>query len=537
MAVSELVTKIGFVGSLEPLDRLNSGLTTSIKTIGGVGVAFGAMGLALNAWVDNQLEATYQTSNFAKELGVSIEAMQEWGYIAKMNGSSAEAVQSSMSSLSEKMGEFAKFDSGEGKEVFEKLGIAVKDSEGKIKSADLVMRDLANSMQGMSASEQKSITAKLGIDESMLQTLRLTNDQFEHLRDRAGKLGIVTEQQAEQVRKYKQSLGELGHGLESIKTQLAIAFTPALTEASNGFTDLLVNNKELIDNGINKTVDVLMSFGRALVNTGKLIYNMIDNTIGFENALMILGAAVLYVNRAMLLNPLGLVIGAVLLAIAVVDDLTVAFEGGESVIADFFASFNVDIVKTLTGAFNVLKGTWVGMIATILRLSEGVLAFFTLLEQGGKHLGVDFDLNIEGQYEKTKSLADKYSQESKDLISGAFNNGIKVDDSKPIGVEAVPLQQVEKVKGTENIPLAKNYNDTGNVHPAPIPATLPLLNENSHLPSNITNSNATTNNNTQNNHIKIEVKADNPQQAAQAINDSLKTQISDASKQFNTGGR
>lgn len=497
MVVSELVTKIGFVGSLEPLDRLNSGLTTSIKTIGGVGVAFGAMGLALNAWVDNQLEATYQTSNFAKELGVSIEAMQEWGYIAKMNGSSAEAVQSSMSSLSEKMGEFAKFDSGEGKEVFESLGIAVKDSEGKIKSADLVMRDLANSMQGMSASEQKSITAKLGIDESMLQTLRLTNDQFEHLRDRAGKLGIVTEEQAEQVRKYKQSLGELGHGLESIKTQLAIAFTPALTEASNGFTDLLIENKELISNGINKTVDVLTSFGRALVNTGKLIYNMIDNTIGFENALMILGAAVLYVNRAMLLNPLGLVIGAVILAIGVIDDLTVAFQGGESVIGDFFASFNVDIVKALTGAFNVLKGTWVGMIATILRLSEGVLAFFTLLEKGGKHLGVDFDLNIEGQYEKTKALADKYSQESKDLISGSFAGGIKVDDSKGFGT----------------------------------------LNDNALLPNSVTNSNVATNNNTQNNNIKIEVKADNPQQAAQVINDSLKTQISDASKQFNVGGR
>ena len=159
------------------------------------------------------------------------------------------------------------------------------------------------------------------------------------------------------------------------------------------------------------------------------------------------------------------------------------------------------------------------------------------MKQGGKHLGVDFDLNIEGQYEKTKALADKYSQESKDLLSGAFAGGIKVDDSKPIGVEAVPLQQVEKVKGTENIPLAKNYNDTGNVHPAPIPATLPKLNDNALLPSNITNSNATTNNNTQNNNIKIEVKADNPQQAAQVINDSLKTQILDASKQFNTGDR
>ena len=496
MAVSELVTKIGFVGSLEPLDRLNSGLTTSIKTIGGVGVAFGAMGLALNAWVDNQLEATYQTSNFAKELGVSIEAMQEWGYIAKMNGSSAEAVQSSMSSLSEKMGEFAKFDSGEGKEVFESLGIAVKDSEGKIKSADLVMRDLANSMQGMSASEQKSITAKLGIDESMLQTLRLTNDQFEHLRDRAGKLGIVTEQEAEQIRKYKQSLGELGQGFEHIKTKLAIAFTPALTEASNGFTDLLIENKEFISNGLNKTVDVLTSFGRALINTGKSIYDLISHSTGLQVVLGVLGARILFVNRAMLLNPIGLITGAIILAIAVVDDLRVAFEGGESVIGDFFASFNIDIVKALTGYFNILEGTWKGLGATVLDLTADILEFFALLEKGGKYIGIDFDLNIDELQKSVKEEANRLTKESKDLISGAFAGGIKVDDTKDFGI-----------------------------------------NPNAHLPSNVTNSNVATNNNTQNNHIKIEVKADNPQQAAQVINDSLKTQISDASKQFNTGGR
>ena len=514
MAVSELVTKIGFVGSLEPLDRLNSGLTTSIKTIGGVGVAFGAMGLALNAWVDNQLEATYQTSNFAKELGVSIEAMQEWGYIAKMNGSSAEAVQSSMSSLSEKMGEFAKFDSGEGKEVFESLGIAVKDSEGKIKSADLVMRDLANSMQGMSASEQKSITAKLGIDESMLQTLRLTNDQFEHLRDRAGKLGIVTEQQAEQVRKYKQSLGELGHGLESIKTQLAIAFTPALTEASNGFTDLLIENKELISNGLNKTADVLTSFGSALINTGKSIYDLISHSTGLQVVLGVLGARILFVNRAMLLNPIGLITGAIILAIAVVDDLTVAFQGGESVIGDFFASFNIDIVKALTGYFNILEGTWKGLGATVLDLTADILEFFALLEKGGKYIGIDFDLNIDELQKSVKEEANRLTKESKDLISGAIAGGIKVDDSLGIGQE----------KGSSN---PDNFNDKGTVRYAPIPA----LNQNTHLPNSVAN------NNTQNNHIKIEVKADNPQQAAQVINDSLKTQISDASKQFNTGGR
>ena len=83
------------------------------------------------------------------------------------------------------------------------------------------------------------------------------------------------------------------------------------------------------------------------------------------------------------------------------------------------------------------------------------------------------------------------------IPSGAFAGGIKVDDSKGFGT----------------------------------------LNDNALLPNSVTNSNVATNNNTQNNNIKIEVKADNPQQAAQVINDSLKTQISDASKQFNTGGR
>ena len=51
----------------------------------------------------------------------------------------------------------------------------------------------------------------------------------------------------------------------------------------------------------------------------------------------------------MLLNPFGLFVAGVILAIGVVDDLMVAFDGGESVIKDFFASF---------GAFNISGNTY-----------------------------------------------------------------------------------------------------------------------------------------------------------------------------------
>ena len=92
------------------------------------------------------------------------------------------------------------------------------------------------------------------------------------------------------------------------------------------------------------------------------------------------------------------------------------------------------------------------------------------------------------------SMKNIFPELSNKLIK--INNGIKVDDTKDFGI-----------------------------------------NPNAHLPSNVTNSNATTNNNIQNNNFKFEVKADNPQQTAQVINDSLKNQLSDASKQFNTGDR
>ena len=547
MVASELVNKISFVGSLQPLDRLNAGLTTSIKAIGLSAVAFGGAGIALNSWVSSTTEAITQTSKLSNDLGVGIESLQQWEYVAKMSGGSAEGLQESMRGLAERVGEFAKFDSGEGKEVFTALGISVKDSEGKVKSADLVMQDLRKSMQGLGASEQISIANKLGLDKSMLGTLRLTDEQFLHLQDRAKGLGIVTEEQTKQVDKYKKSLIDLNHGLSSIQMQLAIAFTPALENTANMFTELLIGNKDLIQNGLSKTIGVLSSFVGALYNTGRLIYNVIDNTIGFENAMMLLGAAVLYVNRAMLLNPIGLVTTAIVLAIGVVDDLMVAFDGGESVIKDFFASFDIDIVKALTGAFDILKGTWNGLIAIALRLSESVLALFAILEKGGKFAGVDFGLGIEEQYGKIKGLREEYQKLSEQQLGGAFKDGINANPNMDKKLTEI---------------TAPKYNDIGVVHNAPDVKQIPLstinnldnssltnnyqeflapkLNQNAVLPSSVTNNTNTSEspiyNNNQTNNIKIDVKSDNPVVVGQAIRDNLNKELSNANKQFNVGG-
>ncbi|RZV13643.1 hypothetical protein D3M61_07110 [Aliarcobacter butzleri] len=515
MAVTELVNKISFVGNILPLEKLNRGLTTSIALGSAAYTSYKAAGLGVQLFVSNTLESIYQTSNLSKELDINIKAMQEWEYIAKMNGSTAEALQFSLGGLSERIGEYAKFDSGEGKEVFEKLGISVKDAEGKIKSADVVMQDLAKSMQGLNVSEQRSIVAKLGIDESMLQTLRLTDEQLNHLKNRANTLGIVTEEQAEQVKKYKNSITDLGYGFDSLRTQIAISLTPALQMSADSFTDFLLNNRELIQNGLNKTTDIISSFASALKNTTGLVYNMIDNTVGFNNVLMLLGATILWVNRAMFLNPLGILIGSAILAIGVIDDLIVAFEGGESVIADFFQEFlNIDIVqvmKDIGSTFDIVI--------------DGIKSGFTDMVNQGKK-------NFEALKDTVKKIVDNILN----FFSPVFTLFDKVSEYNPFS---------KKIETTINPP---NYNDLGNVHPAPnVPITsdntekiqLPKLNDNALLPNNIANNTntATTNNNTQNNNIKIDVKSDNPTIAGQTVVDSLNKQISNANKQFDVGGR
>lgn len=495
MVASELVNKISFVGSLTPLDKLNKGLTDSIAFGATAYASYKTAALGAQLFVSMTLESITQTKRLSKDLSVSIESLQEWEYVAKMSGGSAEGLQESMRGLAERVGEFAKFDSGEGKEVFTALGISVKDSEGKIKSADLVMQDLRKSMQKLGSSEQISIANKLGLDKSMLGTLRLTDEQFMHLQDRAKAFGIVTEEQAKIIDNYQLSMKDLGHGLDSIRMQMAISLTPVLTKSTEAFTEMLVQNREMIQNGFRQGTEIIGSFTGALKTTSNIMMQVLENTIGLDKGLWLLGAAILYVNRAMYLNPMGIFIAGVILAIGVIDDLAVAFDGGESVIKDFFASFDIDIVKELTGAFNILKGTWNGMIGVLLTLYEGWVSLLSLMEKGGKFVGFDININYDSQIEKIKALKKEYNDLSKQQITSGINT--MIDGS----------------------------------------SITPSINQNSMLPNSMTNNNSAINNNNQSNTFNFEIKSDNPVTVGQTIRDNLNKELANANKQFNVGGQ
>lgn len=349
--VNELVTKFSFEGTTEPIHDYNASFNKALgllaKSIGIATAAAGAFGL----FVNSTLASADAQAQLANSTNIAIGTIQELEFAASVSGSSAEALQGSILGLSEKIGEAA----AQGEANFDRLGIKVKKADGSIKNAAEVFDDLREKFQDLSDAERINYAQKLGIDKSLVQLLSRSGDEMDALREKASALGTVTQDQANDIMEYNDSITILKFGLGALQKDIAIGFAPELKALAESFTDLLISNKDLIKNGISRFIEIVGAMLRAVFNVVSAFVKAIDNTIGLENAMYLLGAAVIFFNRALFMSPVVWIIGLIVGLIAIIDDLIVGFRGGESVIFDFFDSMSkyaLDAVDIILDAFD-----------------------------------------------------------------------------------------------------------------------------------------------------------------------------------------
>ena len=339
--VTELVTKFSFEGNLSPLSDFNSSLGKSIGLLGAGVVALGAASVAMLKFADTQIQAVAPLGNLSRETGVAVEKIQELTFVAEQSGSSFDAVSSTITGLSQKIGDAAQ----KGSEDFSRLGISVRDNNGHVKDSAQILDEVRHSFSrlGLSMGEQRSFAAALGIDPSMLQLLGKTDAQIGSLTARARELGIVTQEQAEAAVDYSDAVAELEFSLDSVKRLMAVGVAPQMTRLVEGFTDLIAENRDWIVNGLKVTVELAGAFLESLVRLAPVIGVFVAGLVVAKVAALglatVLGA---------IFSPAILIAGAIALLLLVVDDLIVAFNGGESVIASFFDEFlGFDVVALI----------------------------------------------------------------------------------------------------------------------------------------------------------------------------------------------
>lgn len=161
----------------------------------------------------------------------------------------------------------------------------------------------------------------------------------------------VTKDQLEQAKKYNDSVEQLGKRYQSLKVELAFGFLPTMQRMIDAVDGFLASNKDLIVNGITTLLDVMTKTVGVFVNFFRFIDLLIERTIGWKVALGVLAAALLWVNRAMLLtfvtNPIFWVIAAIGVLLLLIDDFMTYLDGGESQFGDFWGSMLewIEIIK------------------------------------------------------------------------------------------------------------------------------------------------------------------------------------------------
>lgn len=371
-AVNDLITKFSFVGSLKPQESFNSNLKVSLGLLGGLAVGISSATTLFVAWTTSVTEAIDPMVQLSRETDVTIAAIQELGFVASQNGSSLDAVKSSISELTKRAGEFARTGGGSASEAFLQLGISVVDASGKMKTADRIMNDVRKSMQGFNKAEQADLLDKLGIDKSMIQLMNQSGEAIDALREKARALGTITKEQADAAASLNDSNTTLKFGIQSLQNQIATGFAPVMQSITEGTIDFLMANKDLIKNGIN-------ALGKGLIVAMGFVKRMTPVVLGVAAAFGIWQIANIGVaaTLGLIFAPAVLIAAGIAGIALVVDDLIVAFNGGNSVIRDFIMQWTgFDIVPSLKAGVEMIKKLFSDAVDDFIKIRDLVFGIF-----------------------------------------------------------------------------------------------------------------------------------------------------------------
>ncbi|WP_258073014.1 phage tail tape measure protein [Brevibacillus laterosporus] len=357
---------------------------------------------------------------WAKALGVSLEETAAAAGILGNAGIQAEQAGTTLRGL------FARFAKPpkEAAEAFDKLGVKLFDSGGKMKSLATILGDLQNAMKGMT-SEQKTalsgIIAGMEAGSGFLALMDTGPDKLrkftKELENSAGTSGRVAKVQLDN---FNGSLVELESALEGVKIEVFTPMLPVLTDlADKGTTAASVFNKWLGSKEAQKwgktTKDVLEV-------VGPLIVGATTAWATYKAVMLTATAAQWAFNTAASANPIGLIvvgigtlIGAGYLLVKNLDTVTAAAKSTWVTINNVFA----------TGV------NWV--IGKLNTLIDAMNQAFNIKLPGGKELALNIpkitevELDYSLQQEKMRDFRERR------------NIGVGDDGSHYNGLDYVPF--------------------------------------------------------------------------------------------------
>lgn len=179
------------------LTKIKSNIATGMKNVGKAttialaGVTAGVGALATASVKIS--ETTDRIDKLSQKIGMSRKSFQEWDFILSQNGASVEGLQMSMKTLAGAVDDVA---TG-GKtytEQFKKLGVSIKDSNGKMKDQETLFNEVFSALSNVEDETTRTAIASDLLGKSATELAPAFNsgsDAIEEQRKKAHELGLV----------------------------------------------------------------------------------------------------------------------------------------------------------------------------------------------------------------------------------------------------------------------------------------------------------------------------------------------------------
>ena len=344
-------------------------------------VAAGAAAAAFGLLAKSQIETARAAQLNADRLGVSTDAIQEFGYAANAAGRDADDIIDAMSTLQERARDAVLDPKSDPALQLKLLGVAARDANGQLKSAEQLFNEVSDGLQGMGTQTDRvgaAMTLFGDVGRELLPVMQDGAAGLDKLRQEARDTGVVMDQSLIQTNlEADKNIRKFTAGLRGLGNSLASVVMPVLVR--------------LTDVG-NRVVRFFHELGRTttLLETLKFV-------------LMGVAAAAAVLNWRLLL------VGAKLIAIAaiiaafviVVDDIRALWEGRDSAIGGLIDSF-LGVGTAAAGVEDTVRifkqlGEYIQTAYRFARDLFGILSGSNIVEKIAQMTGVSADLGGEAR--------------------------------------------------------------------------------------------------------------------------------------------
>lgn len=417
--IRELVIKYGIDVDADPLEKLDSAISSLKGGLIGVGASLGAAAAGLFGVVKSAANAGDEVFKMSQRVGVGVESLQTLIFQAKLADVGVEQLQTSLIFLNRNMVEAAQ-KGGEVAKAFRLAGISQAELRSGTLTADKALERIRKTFSSLPNGPQKSALAVELFGRAGASIIPLLNSMSTGLTETQKaiiKMNMVTEEQTKLGEEFNDNLTVLQAAFGGIVKKVGMGLLPAMNDLVKALTDFIIENKELIKTNVADFVgglaDFLKEAGRWALIGAKSISALARSVGGAGNLVKILLTAMFALSGLSILRGIGLLVSAtwsfvaaltaakvvafaipaligaaILLVILIIDDLVAFFQGRGSVTSIIIEKFKEvwqwlqdnfpNLAKYIKGLFefwieyiNILISAWIGLFKIL-----GVAASF-----------------------------------------------------------------------------------------------------------------------------------------------------------------